>query len=95
MVKKWWVKFGGFLENPPYCYPPLFLPATIIRNKVVIKNSLATASILGLRMLIGLIVVYKKSSLENWKNNKSYRPRNFVMLICHQSRFIVFAIFLR
>ena len=29
--KKWRVKFGGFfLENPPYFYQSIFLPATIL-----------------------------------------------------------------
>ena len=29
-VNKWQVEFGKFSEIPPYLYPPLFLPGTIL-----------------------------------------------------------------
>ena len=35
-VKIWQVKFGGFSENPPYYYPPLFLPATIKPAELIV-----------------------------------------------------------
>jgi len=45
---KQWAKFGGFSENPPYFYPSLLLPTTILsainkRTKVVKFNIMSSS----------------------------------------------------